>query len=75
MLCILVHSYLYYIFKFVLTIWGKVKDIIYQFGVEKNGNVVELQHVFLKDVNRVLNGTKHHQVHLLSKMVIIIVQL
>lgn len=59
-------------FKYVLIIWTKMKNIMYRFGVVRNGNVVELQRVTLKAVNHVLNGTKHRQIHLSYKMAIII---
>lgn len=49
--------------KYALTPWERVKNIMHQSGVAKNGNVVELQLVLLKAVNHVLNGTKHHQIH------------
>lgn len=42
-----------------------MKNIMYQFGVAKNGNVVELQHVLLKVVKNVQNGANHLQVPLL----------
>lgn len=42
-----------------------MKNIMYQFGVAKNGNVVELQHALLKAANHVPSGTNLHQIRLL----------
>lgn len=73
-LILLIFSFTTKYFKCALTILERVKNIMFQFGVVKNGNVVELQHVLLKAVNHVPCGIKRHQIHLLLKMAKIVVR-